>query len=69
MPIIFCRSELSKVMSKRIAELDVKLLLYAIQKTDSFENLLARRFSGITLYPDSLFKEVRGRILIRQFPN
>ncbi|KAL0274108.1 UNVERIFIED_CONTAM: hypothetical protein PYX00_006616 [Menopon gallinae] len=57
----FCkltRSELSKVMGKRIAELDVKLLLYAIQKTDSFENLLARRFSGITLCPDSVHKEI-----------
>ncbi|KAK6623010.1 hypothetical protein RUM43_008862 [Polyplax serrata] len=51
----FCkitRNELSKLMNKHIAELDVKLLLYAIQRTDNFENLLARRFSGITLKPD-----------------
>lgn len=39
-------------MNKHIAELDVKLLLYAIQRTDNFENLLARRFSGVTLTPE-----------------
>ena len=43
------RSELSKLMSKRKSELDVKLLLYAIQRTSNFENLLARRFTGVTL--------------------
>jgi len=43
------RSELSKLMSKRKTELDVKLLLYAIQRTSNFENLLARRFTGVTL--------------------
>lgn len=48
----YCRNELSKLMNKHIAELDVKLLLYAIQRTDNFENLLARRFSGITVKPD-----------------
>jgi hypothetical protein len=36
-------------MSKRKSELDVKLLLYAIQRTSNFENLLARRFIGVTL--------------------
>jgi hypothetical protein len=36
-------------MSKRHAEIDVKLLLYAIQRTASFEGLLAQRFSGATL--------------------
>lgn len=41
-------------MNKHIAELDVKLLLYAIQRTDNFENLLARRFTGITLRPDAV---------------
>lgn len=48
----FChitRSELSKLMSKRRPEMDVKLLLYAIQRTSNFENLLARRFTGVTL--------------------
>lgn len=48
----FCtatRDELSKVMSKRRNEIDVKLLLFAITKTSTFESLLAKRFSGITL--------------------
>lgn len=48
----FCtvsRDELSKVMSKRRNEIDVKLLLFAITKTSNFELLLAKRFSGITL--------------------
>ena len=36
-------------MHKRRLEIDVKLLLYAIQRTTNFENLLAKRFSGITL--------------------
>nr|XP_018910768.1 PREDICTED: vacuolar protein sorting-associated protein 53 homolog [Bemisia tabaci] len=48
----FCnitRNELTKLMTKRKNELDVKLLLYAIQRTDNFESLLARRFSGVTL--------------------
>lgn len=48
----FChktRDELSKIMAKRKSEIDVKLLLYAIQKTAAFENLLFKRFTGITL--------------------
>lgn len=50
--IEFCmitRNELSKVMSKRRTEIDVKLLLYAIAKTSAFEILLAKRFSGVTI--------------------
>ncbi|CAL8137366.1 unnamed protein product [Orchesella dallaii] len=45
----FChqtRQDLSKVMVKRRHEIDVKLLLSAIQKTCSFENLLFLRFGG-----------------------
>lgn len=48
----FCnvtREDLTKLMHKRRPEMDVKLLLYAIQRTTNFENLLAKRFSGITL--------------------
>lgn len=48
----FChntREQLSKIISKRKAEMDVKLLLYAIQKTAAFETLLAKRFTGVTL--------------------
>ncbi|KAJ1524078.1 hypothetical protein ONE63_010615 [Megalurothrips usitatus] len=50
--IEFCnitKAELTKLMAKRTSELDVKLLLYAIQRTANFESLLARRFTGITL--------------------
>ncbi|ODN04977.1 Vacuolar protein sorting-associated protein 53 [Orchesella cincta] len=45
----FChqtRQDLSKVMTKRRHEIDVKLLLSAIQRTSSFENLLFLRFGG-----------------------
>lgn len=48
----FCditRRELSKIMSKRALEIDVKLLLFAIQRTTNFEGLIAKRFTGATL--------------------
>ena len=32
-------------MSRRVSEIDVKLLLFAIQRTAGFETLLSRRFS------------------------
>ena len=38
------RSGLTNQMSSRSGDLDVKLLLYAIQKTTSFEKTLAQRF-------------------------
>uniref|UniRef100_A0A8B9C1W8 VPS53 subunit of GARP complex n=1 Tax=Anser brachyrhynchus TaxID=132585 RepID=A0A8B9C1W8_9AVES len=48
----FChvtRTELSKIMRTRAKEIEVKLLLFAIQRTTNFEGLLAKRFSGCTL--------------------
>ncbi|XP_061637923.1 vacuolar protein sorting-associated protein 53 homolog isoform X5 [Phyllopteryx taeniolatus] len=48
----FChvtRAELSKVMRTRAKEIEVKLLLFAIQRTTNFESLLAKRFTGCTL--------------------
>lgn len=48
----FCgitKSELRNIMSRRRTEIDVKLLLYAINKTLQFEDLLGKRFSGCTL--------------------
>lgn len=48
----FChvtREDLTKLMNKRRSEIDVKLLLYAIQRTSNFESLLAKRFIGSTL--------------------
>ncbi len=38
-------------MQNRSSEIDVKLLLFAIQRTTNFESLIAKRFSGITLAP------------------
>ncbi|MGH0153054.1 UNVERIFIED_CONTAM: hypothetical protein FKN15_023980 [Acipenser sinensis] len=48
----FChitRIELAKLMRTRAKEIEVKLLLFAIQRTTNFEGLLAKRFSGSTL--------------------
>lgn len=48
----FChvtREDLIKLMNKRRGEIDVKLLLYAIQRTSNFETLLSKRFIGSTL--------------------
>uniref|UniRef100_A0A1Q3F4F8 Vacuolar protein sorting-associated protein 53 homolog n=1 Tax=Culex tarsalis TaxID=7177 RepID=A0A1Q3F4F8_CULTA len=48
----FCaitREELTKIMARRRTEMDVKLLLFAIQKTANFEQLLDKRFQGSTL--------------------
>ena len=48
----FCRltrADLTKLLQLRHQEVDTKLLLHSIQKTSAFENLLSRRFSGITL--------------------
>lgn len=38
------RRQLSGLLEARRGELDVKLLLYAIQKTGAFEQLLEQRF-------------------------
>ncbi|XP_063809943.1 vacuolar protein sorting-associated protein 53 homolog [Pseudophryne corroboree] len=48
----FChitRNDLSKIMRTRAKEIEVKLLLFAIQRTTNFEGLLAKRFSGCTV--------------------
>ncbi|XP_048777650.2 vacuolar protein sorting-associated protein 53 homolog [Ostrea edulis] len=50
--IEFCNitsSELSRIMARRTHEIDVKLLLFAIQRTTNFEALIAKRFTGVTL--------------------
>lgn len=51
----FCHTtncELNKIMQHRINAIDVKLLLYAIQKTTGFEQLLSTRLTGATLTED-----------------
>nr|CAB3267648.1 vacuolar protein sorting-associated protein 53 homolog [Phallusia mammillata] len=48
----FCQitnRELSTLMQRRASEIDVKLLLFAIQRTTNFETLLSKRLSGNTL--------------------
>ncbi|XP_030565482.1 vacuolar protein sorting-associated protein 53 homolog [Drosophila novamexicana] len=48
----FCRQtrqQLAQIMAKRTAEIDVRLLLFAINKTQAFEQLLSKRFTGVTL--------------------
>ena len=35
-------------MKRRQIEIDVKLLLFAIQRTSNFEALIAKRFTGVT---------------------
>jgi len=41
-------------MANRVSDIDVKLLLFAIQRTTNFETLCARRFSGRTLIADKV---------------
>lgn len=58
--IEFCnitRNELVKIMQRRRTEIDVKLLLYAINKTLQFEDLLGKRFNGSTLSENSSAKK------------
>ncbi|OXB64913.1 hypothetical protein ASZ78_009794, partial [Callipepla squamata] len=55
----FChvtRTELAKIMRTRAKEIEVKLLLFAIQRTTNFEGLLAKRFSGCTLMDGTVKK-------------
>ncbi|XP_054989660.1 vacuolar protein sorting-associated protein 53 homolog [Sorex araneus] len=55
----FChvtRTELAKIMRARAKEIEVKLLLFAIQRTTNFEGFLAKSFSGCTLTDGTLKK-------------
>ena len=45
---------ISELLSQRHQELDVKLLLYAIQRASIFEEQLSKRYSGVTLVPDAV---------------
>lgn len=47
--ILISRNNLTAIMARRVQEIDVKLLLFAIQRTTYFEELLSRKFSGVTL--------------------
>lgn len=47
-------------MRARAKEIEVKLLLFAIQRTTNFEGFLAKRFSGCTLTDGTLVRLSRG---------
>uniref|UniRef100_A0A2M4BCV7 Vacuolar protein sorting-associated protein 53 homolog n=1 Tax=Anopheles marajoara TaxID=58244 RepID=A0A2M4BCV7_9DIPT len=60
----FCtitRDELTKIMARRRTEIDVKLLLFAIQKTANFEQLLDKRFNGTAVEVASEDRERKER--------
>lgn len=62
MTIQFClitRDSLAALMQKRRTEIDVKLLLFAIGKTQQFELLLAKRFNGLVLASMNLTKNAK----------
>jgi len=59
----FCRvtrGDLGRLLKQRQSEVDTKLLLHAIQKTASFESLLSRRFSGVTLNTTSQLEAINS---------
>ncbi|KAG6451570.1 hypothetical protein O3G_MSEX007240 [Manduca sexta] len=61
----FCkitRTELSNIMASRRNELDVKLLLYAIQNTYNFELLLHKRFTGTDLRTDNVDMNIKQNL-------
>ncbi|XP_032119340.1 vacuolar protein sorting-associated protein 53 homolog isoform X4 [Sapajus apella] len=61
----FChvtRTELAKIMRTRAKEIEVKLLLFAIQRTTNFEGFLAKRFSGCTLTDGTLVRPSQGSL-------
>jgi len=45
---------LEKLMIKRRFELDVKLLMYAVQRTNNFEALMCKRFPHNIVYSHSI---------------
>lgn len=54
-----CRKSLSSLMKSRSDNLEVKLLLFAIQKTTSFEKMLAQRFASSS-YMETVSSAVMG---------
>ena len=47
-PCLFCRRHLTQQMQSRPGEVEVKLLLFAIQKTATFEKSLAQKYTCAT---------------------
>ncbi|CBY25138.1 unnamed protein product [Oikopleura dioica] len=62
--VAFCKltvQMMSGVLKQRHQELDVKLLLFAIQRSRMFEEQLAKRYSGITLTGSQKSEENRPK--------
>uniref|UniRef100_T1H317 Vps53 N-terminal domain-containing protein n=1 Tax=Megaselia scalaris TaxID=36166 RepID=T1H317_MEGSC len=62
-------NDLENLMRKRRPEIDVNLLLFAINKTKHFESLLGKRFSGITLTKKVAEKVVESDEPVNPFEN
>lgn len=58
-------------MGKRRTEIDVKLLLFAIQRTTNFEALISKRFTGVTIQTSQVRLGCLGKSLLIKcfFPN
>lgn len=55
-------------MRTRAKEIEVKLLLFAIQRTTNFEGLLAKRFSGCTLADGTVVRGfLKSNPVVRSF--
>ncbi|KAH6934373.1 hypothetical protein HPB50_023742 [Hyalomma asiaticum] len=61
--------ELSQLMSSRVQDMEVRLLLSAIQKTTAFEALLGRRFTGVTLERTNMVAPTPAPILPPAHPS
>lgn len=61
---IMTRDMLSGLMQKRRTEIDVKLLLFSINKTQQFEILLAKRFNGHVLESMNITKKSRSATMV-----
>jgi len=62
--VAFCKltvEMMSGVLKQRYQELDVKLLLFAIQRSRMFEEQLAKRYSGITITGSQKSEENRPK--------
>lgn len=57
---IYTRDSLKSIMHRRRSEIDVKLLLFAISKTQQFELLLAKRFTGETVIHQGLSNNTKS---------
>ena len=64
----FNRQELSRIMNDRRGEIDVKLLLFAIQRTTAFEGFLDKRFAHSQVRKDKVlgFPKIKFELIFRK---